>query len=412
MILIADKSDRLIRQLKRTRYSHQEFVRLNSYADAVRHVGCNTIHAAIISQHLSDALGYELLCYLQTHDSRIPVIYIAEDSRKESILSAMRGGARDFLVWPVDANALEESLTRIVLTPPPKEDRSSNKQGSGSSRKGRTPKPAFPDAKSNPGCDLDVSFLGDFNVYVNGNILDHWPSKKGKSIFAYLIYHHGKNVRKDILTEQLWPNVFPESARNCLNVAIHHIRQLLHDAGLMPNVIILNNESYCINPEVNLSTDVKRFLSHWNRARFLIRDNQIHDAADECEMAVSIYHGDFRQGDNYDEWTAIERENLREIYLEVLENLSGIYSSIRKYETAIDLCKSILEKDSCREKVHRRLMSCYYLTGQRDNALRQYRKCSTILKQELDVGPSAETVELFKKIRNDDRDISHKLIQH
>ena len=105
--------------------------------------------------------------------------------------------------------------------------------------------------------------------------------------------------------------------------------------------------------------------------------------------------------DLYEDWTVSERENLKEIYLEILENLSRLYSMDGKPDVAIDLCKSILEKDNCREQVHRRLMLCYHRTGKRDHAIRQFHKCSKIIKTELEVNPSRETSELYEKIKLD-----------
>jgi len=54
--------------------------------------------------------------------------------------------------------------------------------------------------------------------------------------------------------------------------------------------------------------------------------------------------------ERYEEWTIPERENLREIYIEVLESLSRIYSLNGKPKTAIELCKSILEKTTAAKR--------------------------------------------------------------
>jgi DNA-binding SARP family transcriptional activator len=176
---------------------------------------------------------------------------------------------------------------------------------------------------------------------------------------------------------------------------------MFHKAGIKEKVVLLSNNCYVINPKLIISTDLKRFLTYWNRSIFVEVDSRISSAVNELELAASLYHGDFMQDDLYEEWTISERENLREVYLEILENLSRIYSLDGKPETAIDLCKSILEKDDCREKVHRRLMLCYHRIGDRDHALRQFQKCTEILKRELDVGPSTSTVELYHKIHDD-----------
>jgi DNA-binding SARP family transcriptional activator len=90
---------------------------------------------------------------------------------------------------------------------------------------------------------------------------------------------------------------------------------------------------------------------------------------------------------------------LRETYLQVLDHLSELYVQEGKPALAAEMCELILEKDNCREDVHRRLMLCYAQLGHRDRALRHFRKCCEILRTELDVAPTAATVRLVEEIR-------------
>jgi DNA-binding SARP family transcriptional activator len=343
------------------------------------------------------------LSHLQVHFPNLPTIFVTDDSRKETVISAMRRGARDFLESPFEAQVLIDSIRRVLIAHPRHREQTnvaSNPQGSTA---GHPPDEnnAGSLISSKPEARIEVFFFGSFRVIISGKGIDHWPSRKGKFIFAYIVYNESKAILREVLIDLFWPRVFPESARNCLNVAIHTIRQVFQKAGVEQNIVLFSNDCYTLNPELRIASDVKRFLIHWNRSRFLKIDNRPGPAVNELELAASIYKSDFMQDDIYEEWTVPERENLRENYLEVLEHLSRIYSLNGKPKTAIEICKSILEKDNCREKVHRRLMLCYHRIGDRDHALRQFQKCKQILKRELEVGPSATTVDLYRKIRDD-----------
>ena len=103
----------------------------------------------------------------------------------------------------------------------------------------------------------------------------------------------------------------------------------------------------------------------------------------------------------YDEWASMERENFREMYLAVLDRLSENYVFSNQCTPAARLCEEMLEKDDCREDIHRRLMLCYYRMGCRDKALRQFKKCLKALKAELEVEPTKPTRLLYDEIRND-----------
>jgi len=402
MILIADRTKKLSDLLSGCSGFELAHIHCESFSAAVDCAQKNRIRLAIVTQDLFDRHGFELLSYFQLHFPQVPVIYVSDDSRKETIISAMRRGARDFFEWPVERASLLNSIRRIEIISPKKVPISSIPPD-------RTSKNTNSDIESQPSVsagpeenfDIEVYFFGNFRCVANGRGLDHWPSKKGKSIFAYLVYNDSKPVFREDLIDRFWPKIFPEPARNCLNVAIHHIRQVFQGTGIKEKVILLSNNCYVINHKLRISSDVKRFLTYWNKSRFLKVDNRVGPVVNELELAASLYHGDFMQDDRFEEWTISERENLREVYLEILENLSRIYSLDGKPKAAIELCKSIIEKDDCREKVHRRLMLCYHRIGERDHALRQFQKCKEILKRELDVGPSASTVDLYRKIRDD-----------
>lgn len=400
MILIADRTGNLSKLLKQCTDPERSHVNCESFEAALNALHKRQVRMAIVTPDLVDRHGFELLSHLALHYPALPVIFVAEDSRKEMIISAMRRGARDFLEWPFDAPHLSAAIRRIEALSSKRVDPGFAVSGMGAAEDAEGHHGRPPPAP-NVSYDIEVFFFGTFRATIAGRPIRHWTSRKGKSIFAFLLYNDSKPTFREALLEMFWPKVFPESARNCLNVTIHHIRQQIQGTGIRKDVILCSNDCYLINPDLRISADVKRFLSHWNRSRFLQSDNRPGPAVNELELAASNYAGDFIQDEACEEWVLPQREKLRETYLEVLENLSRIYSLNGKPKTAIDICRSILEKDDCREKVHRRLMLCYHRVGSRDQALRQFHKCSKILKRELEVKPSSKTVELYKKIQDD-----------
>ncbi|MBV7339240.1 DUF2791 family P-loop domain-containing protein [Chloroflexi bacterium TSY] len=70
-----------------------------------------------------------------------------------------------------------------------------------------------------------------------------------------------------------------------------------------------------------------------------------------------------------------------------------------EYDPAITAAQRWLDLDPLHEPTHRQLMRLYAWSDQHANALRQYRECERILKEEVGVGPDAATVELFEAIK-------------
>jgi DNA-binding SARP family transcriptional activator len=248
---------------------------------------------------------------------------------------------------------------------------------------------------------VQAFFFGNFRFRLKDQVIDNWPSKKGKSLFAYILFHHERRIYRDILMDTFWPKTNPDSARNSLNVALHSIRRVLQAASPASEFIIFKDECYYLNPQVEIWSDVDDFRKIWRNAQNIELNKGLSSAVSEYERAAQIYRGEFLEDEIYDSWSALDRENLKEIYLVILDKISEFYVLSKKHSEAIGLCEKILEKDNCREDIYRRLMLSYYRIGQRDKAIKQFQKCVEVLKEELEVKPSSETTNLFEQLKRD-----------
>lgn len=96
--------------------------------------------------------------------------------------------------------------------------------------------------------------------------------------------------------------------------------------------------------------------------------------------------------------SSMQREQIRNSYLEITDRLSTYYADKGEYSATIALCQKILAQDNCFEAAHRRLMQSYLALGQRHLAVRQYHTCTQTLKAELDIAPSEEIESLYRQI--------------
>ncbi len=121
--------------------------------------------------------------------------------------------------------------------------------------------------------------------------------------------------------------------------------------------------------------------------------------------AVDLYPEDFLAGFTlpdspaFDEWQFFQRESLRQLYGQVLEQLVRAYRSQQAWTQAILYARKWLALDGLHEPTHRALMWLYAWAGQQAAALRQYQECVRILDAELGVAPERETIALYKGIR-------------
>ena len=122
---------------------------------------------------------------------------------------------------------------------------------------------------------------------------------------------------------------------------------------------------------------------------------------------VKLYRGEFLQqfflvdSNEFEEWALLQRENLHQRVLEAHTYLANFYELHGDFQSAQRHALRQLELDPWREEAHRQMMRVLALDGQRSAAIVQYETCKRVLADELDVEPSAETRELFEKIRLD-----------
>jgi DNA-binding SARP family transcriptional activator len=106
--------------------------------------------------------------------------------------------------------------------------------------------------------------------------------------------------------------------------------------------------------------------------------------------------------DIYDDTFAVQRERLREICLEMLAGMAECHAAYGRYGEAVQVCRSALVQDPCRENVHRAIMSYLVRLGHTDAAVAQYHQCERVLASELDVEPLSETRRLYRRILDED----------
>lgn len=250
---------------------------------------------------------------------------------------------------------------------------------------------------------LMVYCLGQFRVYQDEELITEWPSGIGKSIFKYLVTHRARPVSKELLMDLFWRDADPESARNNLNVAIYGLRKALRAVQADFSHVLYQGDHYLLNLDMAVWVDVEEFSQHLEVGQAFEKAGQTTEAVTEYEAAEGLYAGDFLVEDLYEEWTIVQRRNLKESYLSLLDRLSRYYLKAKQYATCVHICQKILAEDDCREDAHRRLMRCYFRQGQPYLAMRQYHLCREILKNELDILPTSDTRNLYEMISRHNR---------
>ncbi len=121
--------------------------------------------------------------------------------------------------------------------------------------------------------------------------------------------------------ELFWPGMDLKGARRNLYQAIYNLRQALQDSGEEYPYVLTEENSYRLNPEIELWVDSEAFDLHYQNAQTLIASDRREEAVREFQMAEDLYLGEFLAEDRYEDWPLVHRENLKNAYLDALDQL-------------------------------------------------------------------------------------------
>ncbi len=247
---------------------------------------------------------------------------------------------------------------------------------------------------------LLISCFGSFAVRRGKDVIPQRPGK-GSSLLKYLASRPHQPIQRDVLLDVLWPDTHPDIANNRLKVALYHLRQTfgrIAGEGHFEDFIMFRDGCYFFSPGIKIRSDVEAFEQAWHAGRQLEVAGKLKQAVDYYQQAEALYRGDFLEQDVFEEWTLLRREELKDIYLTIVDKLSHYWFDTGDLPAAIDGWRKIIARDAWREDVYRQLMRCFDRLGQRGRALQRYEACRRALHEELGVEPEAETVALYDRI--------------
>jgi len=262
---------------------------------------------------------------------------------------------------------------------------------------------------------LSLNLLGSFKVSLDGEPIPDLRSSRVRALIIYLAVERSSVHRREHLFTLLWPGMPEKSARHNLSQTLYSLRQTFPDVpGLEKeepvHLLLADRQTVQINPAAAVQIDIHQLDR-------LLEGVQIHDhlnlagclsCIQSLEQAAALYKGDFladfylEDSNHFEDWAQANREAFRRKILECIGRLTEISIQKADYEEARTYAQGQLDIDPLRESTYRQLMEILARSGRRAEALRQYRACLQVFKQELGVDPSRETKDLFERIQTED----------
>ena len=235
---------------------------------------------------------------------------------------------------------------------------------------------------------LEIRLFGGLEIIWDGYPLPHISSVTARSFLSYLITYRSHSHTRDLLAGTFWSEYSETEARRRLSQALWQIRRTFAPH----HILKLDGDAIQFAPDLPTSIDLEELNHHYGSLSAGSPQDLEH-----AEACLEIYRGEFLTG-YYEEWILIERERLRNLYLETLGHLVNGCKRQSQFERALAHAHLLVGLDPWNEGTHREIMRLYHLLGRNAEAIQQYQIIRQAINYELGVEPSPETSALAAEI--------------
>jgi DNA-binding SARP family transcriptional activator len=249
--------------------------------------------------------------------------------------------------------------------------------------------------------EFRVRLFGKFSAERNGGFIEGMQARKVQELLSYLLIFRNHPQPREVICEVLWGNQPALKAKKNLRQALWRLQLALSNAANSHKPEIAAESDWIqISPSASFRLDIAEFEQIFNA----FNDKDPRDLTSKdfkgVRSAVSLYRGDLLEG-WYHEWCLFERERFQVMHLTLLDKLVQYCERHGHYSVGLAYGTDILRHDHAYERTHRQMMRLYCMAGDRTQALHQYQRCVTALRNELDIEPSESTKQLYEEIRSD-----------
>lgn len=214
---------------------------------------------------------------------------------------------------------------------------------------------------------------------------------KQQALLCALALAGDQPLTRNKLINLLWGDRFDDQARQSLRQAVSKLRQILNRDG--EDVLWANADQVGLTMD-SVDIDVHVFEK-------LARTGVVENLYKAEALYTDALLDGFSAGREFDEWLGAERTRLSDMACKIFSQIADERVRGGQSAEAIEMAQRLIALDPLREHSHRQLMRILAQSGQRAAAIRQYKACAELLKNDLDVEPEGETRRLLEEIRGD-----------
>ncbi|EJN02135.1 BTAD domain-containing putative transcriptional regulator [Phyllobacterium sp. YR531] len=240
---------------------------------------------------------------------------------------------------------------------------------------------------------MKIAVFGEATVSLGGQLVPRVPANFLRIIVYLLLENANHSVSRGKLSQILWSDTDQSHASMNLRQSLARIRKFQDQYGLS---LIQGDATYVY---LNLS-QVKAELLRIDLLEYIELERK--GDIESLMRMTELYTGDLLaqnepQASDFDEWLDVKRVKLRDdlttMLLRMIDRPVGV-SIDEKRQCA----RKLVEIDPYQEVGYRALMQTASQLGLIAKVERTFRECAKKLRDDLDVDPEEETIELYQQL--------------
>ncbi len=223
---------------------------------------------------------------------------------------------------------------------------------------------------------------------------DALPGRQGRLLFAYLVLHRERPVRRDELLEALWSeNAAPPTADALLSAPLSRLRK-----ALGPGRVEGRSELSLVLP-TTVWIDWEAAFGGLEQAHAAVAEERWRGAWDAARAALAIAEGGLLPGLEA-RWIDGHRAELADLRVELLEIVAASATRLGGAELvpAEQAARAAVEAAPFRESARAALIEVLRARGNLADALRAFEDVRTLLREELGATPGPRLLELHEQL--------------
>jgi two-component system chemotaxis response regulator CheY len=119
-VLVVDDS-RIMRNIVKNTFSQLkipcQFLEAGNGKDALKLLQSQPIHLILLDWNMPELLGIDFLKMVRAMDQykSLPIIMVTSESAKYNVIEALKNGATDYIIKPVNEKIFAEKLSKITI---------------------------------------------------------------------------------------------------------------------------------------------------------------------------------------------------------------------------------------------------------------------------------------------------------